>query len=295
MAKPALSLRKAKRVKLRPGTSAAAAAAAAMTEAHAHFDANAQLLERARHDPEAVHQARVALRKLRVFTRVFKEQIGSERAEALQEGLRDLFRQLGKVRDIQVLLDEAGPGVSPKGAQSTLRRTLKARQQGLEKAFRSARYRKLRASLAELDAELAQADVKPQKADAKRFFAKALERLWRRARRLGKELADDDLSAQHRLRKRLKRLRYVAELAPGLYPKHEQSAQAFIRKLSKLQDTLGELVDLRAGRVVLGQVHAPSAARERFAQEAERQRVRLLAQLHERFRALSSEPRFWRS
>jgi triphosphatase len=295
MADPGLGVRKAKRVMLQPGTSVAAAAAAAVTEAHAHFDANAQLLERGSHDPEAVHQARVALRKLRVFTRLFEEQIGRDRAGALQDALRYLFRQLGKVRDLQVLLDDARPGGRAKGARTTLRRTLRARQDALERIFRSLRYRKLRAALAELDAALAAAEAQSRRPSAKPFFARALERLWRRARRLGKQLADDDLASQHRLRKRLKRLRYVAELAPELFPKHPGRARAFIRKLSRLQDTLGELVDLHAGGLVLGRLHAPSTVRARFTAEAEGQRVRLLAELHERLADLAASPRFWRA
>ena len=270
------SVRRAKRVELSPSASSAGAAAAAVTEAHAHFDANAQLLERGSRLPEAVHQARVALRKLRIFVRLFRELIGEARSDGLSDELRYLFRQLGRVRDLQVVLDDAHFPVRAQGARGALSRTLRLREKQLERTFHSQRYARLRAALSELDAQLAAAEAEPHKSSAKRFFSRRLDKLRRKALREGAALDDRDLEGQHKLRKRLKRLRYVAELAQTLYPKQKAQARTFVRKLSKLQDTLGDIVDLRAGGVLLGRVHASPSARANSAEKAAAERERLL-------------------
>ena len=56
-------------------------------------------------DPEAVHQARVATRRLRSHLRTFRSLLDPEWTNTLREELRWLGAELGAVRDAEVLLE----------------------------------------------------------------------------------------------------------------------------------------------------------------------------------------------
>ena len=56
-------------------------------------------------DPEFAHQLRVGVRKLRVFLRLFRRQVGVARAARLQTELRWLFQSVGKVRELDVFIE----------------------------------------------------------------------------------------------------------------------------------------------------------------------------------------------
>src|SRR4029077_17095437 len=56
-------------------------------------------------DPESVHKARVATRRLRSDLRTFRPVLEREWSEPLRAELQWLGRALGKVRDADVLLD----------------------------------------------------------------------------------------------------------------------------------------------------------------------------------------------
>ena len=82
---------------------------------HAISDAVAKLVAndpvvRIGEDPEGVHQARVATRRLRSHLRTFRELLDPEWTRALRDELGWLGDELGAVRDADVLLDAArGP------------------------------------------------------------------------------------------------------------------------------------------------------------------------------------------
>src|SRR5688572_27610741 len=93
--------RKAQPIALEAGTTRRVAAHRALQEAHAHFLFNASGLTTAS-GPEFVHQARVGLRRLRVFVRLFQREVGKKRALRLETELRWLFAKLGRARDLHV-------------------------------------------------------------------------------------------------------------------------------------------------------------------------------------------------
>ena len=61
-------------------------------------------------------------------------------------------------------------------------------------------------------------------------------------RRDAKRFAALDDPARHRLRKRLKRLRYAIEFSAGLFPK--RAVARYLERLSVAQERLGEFADL---------------------------------------------------
>ncbi len=60
--------------------------------------------------PEPLHQARVALRRLRSAFSIFKPLLGIDAARGLSDSLRELAGELGLARDLDVLLQRARPG-----------------------------------------------------------------------------------------------------------------------------------------------------------------------------------------
>src|SRR5437016_8192227 len=63
-------------------------------------------------DPEAVHDMRVAVRRLRAALALFGSWYRRKQVKRLRKDLRRLGRRLGAVRDFEVLLDDARSAAS---------------------------------------------------------------------------------------------------------------------------------------------------------------------------------------
>lgn len=204
-------------------------------------------------DPEELHDMRVATRRLRAAMDLFASALPS-RAAAVREELRWIATGLGAVRDLDVQLGDMTEmarwsaewtGADHGAALVHLRALLEAeRDEARTKllgALDSARWERLSAALlalarqgpsrrvpgARVPAALAVPPLLGQRHRAMRSAAKL-------ARRSG--VAHDF----HRVRIRGKRLRYLLEFTSPLYG---QPALAFAKKLTKLQDTLGNMQD----------------------------------------------------
>jgi triphosphatase len=287
--------RKAHDVELAPRASVREAAHAAIAEGRAHFLHNAHGLLHA-HDPELVHQARVALRRLRVFVRVFRSRIGRERAAQLAEQLRWLFEPLGELRDLQIFEHEFAPRASARGADGAafaarLGRRLESAQSGLANALASPRFRALCEELAGVELALA---TDEQDERAGRWLARRLDRRHRRALRSFEAVLRRDMHALHQLRKELKKLRYTAELARALRPSRERQARAFLRSLRELQDALGAVVDAGVARSLLAGLRAPQPLRSRVNSRIAQRTDPRLAELEPRFQRFADIAVFWR-
>jgi CHAD domain-containing protein len=200
-------------------------------------------------DPEGVHQARVATRRLRSDLRTFRAALDPEWVGALRTELGWLGGELGQARDADVLLDRLtsrSAGLSPdsrEGARRVIGALARRRAQAhaqLREALDSDRYLNL------LDRLIAAAQSPALVEDTgDRAAARALPAIVRRAWRplqkkvgaLGDRPADEDL---HAVRILAKRCRYAAEAcAPTLgEPTRKLAAAA-----QELQDVLGELND----------------------------------------------------
>ena len=203
--------------------------------------------------PELVHQLRVGIRRLRVYLRLFKRQLGEKRARLLVEELRPLFRQLGPLRELQLLLDgplKAPAGSEPSRASTELVELLetdrKREAERVSRVLSSKRYTALIAKLSELETNLA--DGKRGK-DGRQWLAAKLEGRAARVQRLLPQVSAGELSALHALRKELKKLRYVAELGQQLFP--EKRLDACLKQVRRLSSQLGKLCDAAADQAVL--------------------------------------------
>lgn len=199
-------------------------------------------------DPEGVHQARVATRRLRSDLRTFRPLVDREWASALRGELGWLAQELGVVRDGDVMLERMRmraaqlPGADARGAAPVLATLEAARGEahaGLLETLRGKRYLALRDRLvaaANAPSLLLEADV-PARTVLPGLVRRPWRRLARRVKALGDQPADDEL---HAVRIEAKRVRYAVE---AVAPLLGHRARAFARAAAALQDVLGELND----------------------------------------------------
>ncbi|GIU85516.1 MAG: CHAD domain-containing protein [Acidimicrobiia bacterium] len=212
-------------------------------------------------DPEDVHQARVAVRRLRSDLRTFEAFLDPAWTAPLRSELRWLAGELGPVRDAEVLharlCDHAK--LLPEGhreeAEAVVHRLVSERDAArahLVGAMGSARYARL---VAGLDDAARRPRFTARAADpARRALPSVVRRPWRRLRddvaALGPAPTDEAL---HEVRIRAKRARYAAEAAAAALGAR---TRRFARALAALQDVLGEHQDA----VVAGRWLASAAA-----------------------------------
>ena len=213
-------------------------------------------------DAEALHDFRVALRRLRTLLRAFRPELGDAVPKRLQRRLRDLTRATTAARDAEVQLTwvrahrgEVGrrPGLSwfvTRLADRRDRAYADVREHVVP-AFRQLE-RRVRRGLNHAAA--------PAGPAGPLFAAAAARGIHDQATALEQELAaaraPRDVDAIHRARIAAKRLRYLLESLAG----DGALAAALVDRLKALQDLLGELHDLQVLSEELGDAVADAAA-----------------------------------
>jgi CHAD domain-containing protein len=237
---------------------------------------------------EAVHQMRVAVRRLRSACKLFEDVISDPRkAAALQDELRWLGHSLGRVRDWDVLLThtlrEVGANESAIRTAVQPRRTSDRRK--LERDLKGRRYFALERGLKELAEDVASDTAHPKLGAEARGLLSTLDR---RARKASRGLPKRDAEERHDFRKKLKKLHYgVGFLAPLYSP---SSVARFRKRTTRLGDLLGDLNDgATAWRLLrdIGQ-ERPSAI-ETWISDAGREK-----KLRRRWHRYRKAERFWK-
>lgn len=237
-------------------------------------------------DPEDVHQARVATRRLRSDLCSFRELLEPEWVVGLRAELGWLGAELGAVRDTDVLMDRLRgrarelPARDAATAERLLGRLAARRDEArttLLTAMRSSRYLevldRLVAAAAEpvLRSEAVAEPVLPSEAADRStdeagtgsipVLASVMQRPWAHLRNAVDALGPDATDAElHEARIRAKRVRYAAEAVAPVFGKR---ARAFARAAVGLQDVLGEHQDSVVASAWLRGV-AASGARAAF-------------------------------
>jgi inorganic triphosphatase YgiF len=227
-------------------------------------------------DPEAIHQLRVAIRRLRSVFSVFGKVISARDLAWLKPEAKRIVTSLGPARDWDVFLTEL---LSP--VQTTLadHPDLTCLRHAAEEA-RAEGYATARAAIRD----------PAYTSFVLRFAAWIETRGWRRdeERRDGEslferpalQLADqllahrerkalkrghgfEDLAppARHELRIALKKIRYTAEFFQSLYPRKRTGK--YIEALKHLQDSLGHLNDVAVAERLVDDLLRQPAANER--------------------------------
>ena len=218
-------------------------------------------LVRTGRDPEAVHQARVATRKLRSNLRTFGPLLDPEWTEPLRSELGWLAFSLGAVRDREVLLDrlrlraQSLPASDQRSASALLRLLedeIDSLRGKLGADIDSTRYVDLVERLVAAAHEPATMTDADQ--PAKTLLPALATTPWRRLRSAVRQLPETPTDPElHRIRILAKRARYAAEAVASVAG---PDAGAFGRAAAKLQTVLGEHQDsvtaqawLRAAKV----------------------------------------------
>jgi CHAD domain-containing protein len=196
-------------------------------------------------DPEGVHQARVATRRLRSDLRTFGPLLDPAWVEPLRDELRWLAGELGVAREAEVMLGHLRDHAHASGPEIE-----SAAQPLLDAAveeFEAARLRVVAAlhtsrylDLVDLLVQGAMAPrLRPSAASATAHdLVKLAREPWKRLKRAHAKLGDRPTDASlHALRIRTKRARYAVEAISGAVGGDEP--RKFAAALTALQDALG--------------------------------------------------------
>lgn len=226
-------------------------------------------------DAEALHDFRVALRRLRSWTRAYRPYLGRAVPKRARKALRDVATATNAGRDAEVLvawIQKVGAGLSPEhsGAAAWLSGRLEERR---DQAYRGA-LRTTRRLFDRVEPVLRSRLRRPARPDLDRFGTVTATLLQAHAvtlqQRLGQIRAATDETAIHAGRIRAKRLRYLLEPLE----RYREQVGLLIQRLRGLQDQLGELHDLHLLAGELANPRAPVAARAGLAALAERSSAR---------------------
>lgn len=244
-------------------------------------------------DPEFLHQLRVGVRRLRSAMRAFRTLLRRRRADAIERPWRAMMQTLGNARDWDVFDRSIEAGALQ--AEAFRRRAEAGR---LARALiRSARFR---------DAErrtFSWAQSRPWRRRAEpaerlpRFARRALQRLHQALHRAAQGIDWRDAPRRHRVRIRVKRMRYGCDFFASAFP--HRRVRSFLEGLRTLQDILGEMNDIDVQRRLLRRmvprgsplavIDAEAAVRARLAARE----YELIAALDPAWAAFEARRPFW--
>lgn len=207
--------------------------------------------------PDAIHQMRVALRRLRAALSLFKQVTIDAQVEVLKAELRWLTGELGRARDLDVQLARFR-GLADELPQAKaglyeiclgLERQRKQVYRSALDAVRSDRFRRLifdSSNWIEAGGWLGSGDPALRDQPIEHFAAAELARRRRRVKKVGATLSHLDPHARHALRIRIKKLRYATEFLADVFDtkRARRRRKASLSALTTLQDKLGELNDI---------------------------------------------------
>ena len=259
-------VRKAEPVPLRENMNAAEAFQAVAHACLRHMRVNEEILLQGR-DAHALHQVRVAIRRLRSAFSLFGDLINDSQGRHIRDEIKRLTQPLGHARNLDVFLATTLPAERERhpdeigllGLETQLEDQRSKAYEDVGILLQSAEWRALLLDLAAwINAgpwlkDEAKKRVTLREEAARDFAARELDRRRRQVKRRGRDLDDLSPEDRHQVRIAAKKLRYGAEFFAGLYPdkKAVKRHTAFVKALAELQDHLGELNDIATGHEVV--------------------------------------------
>lgn len=210
-------------------------------------------------DDEAIHDLRVAIRRLRTMLKMARPLFGRWHADVVRKAFADVMKATGDLRDEEVL-EETLDGLSEHPAFMTWLRARKARERKLRRAVtaRIERGELDRARLM-LKALLVFPFDPTRDMELSRFARRTVERA-RRVVEKGRDVPIDDMLGLHELRISYKELRYSIELLAEALP---LDSRAMLEPAVVFQKRLGEIHDVDVANEVLTKARVmPTEARE---------------------------------
>jgi CHAD domain-containing protein len=202
---------------------------------------------------------RIALRRLRAALQLFRPVISPQVSEPLRSEIKWLNDELAPARDwdvfltetVQPLLRQGGLNSHPDQALAdlaTVSEDFAARSFGRAcEALRSTRYTRLLLIFGRWLVRHAWHEGLAAEQQGRlsmcmdRFAAKTIESMHRKVYKLGRKLDQLTPEQRHRLRIRVKKLRYAAEYVAEIYP--NKRSREYLARIGRLQSMLGNLND----------------------------------------------------
>ena len=208
--------------------------------------------------PDSIHQMRVAARRLRSTLQSFSSLLDPGQSERLREELAWIARELGAVRDLEVLLerlveqtqqlaDPADAETASTVVRTELHRRLQAAQSSALAALRSDRH-------SDLIEDLIAAASEPPVTDAafmpaREAIAPMVQKAWAKFAKDVRDLSYASPSSQwHQARIRAKRARYTADAATAIAGKY---MRLHAQHMAEVTDILGDLHDAYVAELFL--------------------------------------------
>lgn len=271
-------------------TDPAAAAAAIVAAGLRHLLANTRLALAG--DMEAIHQLRVAIRRLRTALALFAPVLDPGSSALLQAELRGLGRILGAARDWDVFcLHTLSALADPAMAEAARGRRAAAHAQ-MAYGLDAAAILSLVTCVTSWTAANARGPAADELKNAAPGLLTPLERKVRRRGRRIERRSEDEL---HALRRAAKQLRYGVEYLRPVFG--GKAVKRYLQACERLQESLGEVNDLaNALRLVrsLADGHPglqPAAAT--LAATLDLRKATAVAHAHDGWRAFSLVDPFW--
>ncbi|MDB5423497.1 MAG: hypothetical protein JWQ29_913 [Phenylobacterium sp.] len=259
-----LQARRGEKVALAAHATAVEAFQTVARNALGQIAANAAVL-RAEAGAEAVHQLRVAARRLRSALSTFKPLLADPGLAAVKADLKWLAQGLNEARNLDVFAEGVAAqakalATPPPGLEALAEALEAARKHAWAKAAETASSERFRALMIDATAWVETGDwlQAAGSVSAKAFAGRALKKHLRKVLKGAKRLRRADDAARHHLRIEAKKLRYAAEAFAGLYP--PKAASRFIGRVKRLQEALGELNDLVVAGPLLASLPLPPEA-----------------------------------
>jgi CHAD domain-containing protein len=193
-------------------------------------------------DPEEIHKMRTAVRRLRALLGAVRDMFEPRWVAHLRKELQWLGETLGARRDLDVLYEHLQAEVAPlRAGRVAAREMLERLDRQRVRAGERARDAVEGPRYARLLERLREGAAHPPVVDSDVSLPGVAARAFRKLRKAVADLPEKPADAElHKVRIRVKRARYAAELAE---PMAGKPAQRFIKRAKKLQDALGEHQD----------------------------------------------------
>lgn len=264
-------------------------------------------------DTEGIHQMRVGIRRLDSAMEVFRGAVEWPADQPLRAELTWLRRTLAPARDADVFTLETLPEIrrtiDANGAIEDIAHTVEefrqSRHDAVIAALRSDRFERMYDTLDRWIDSAAWRKPRDRRRQKKlekpvaKLSRKALDRLEKKSWARGHNLKELSPAQRHKMRLRLKKLRYAGESLASLYDPDD--ARRYLRGIKKVQDRLGAMNDAVTARSILAQatrdypevIRAPGL--RLLAQWQEMQTRHLIGAGTKACRKLSELPPFWRA
>jgi triphosphatase len=210
--------------------------------------------------PEGLHQTRVAVRRLRAALSLFDPMLTDRESTELKSQLRWLTGELNPARELDVFINRVMKLMTDGhrdrlGLGALLKDLRQRRAQAYARVLsgcNSCRFRDLvlnTAAWVEIGDWTRNDDELARALRQRSVVETATDELRRRCKKIlqrGKHLRKLSPLRRHKLRIQTKKVRYAAEFFIAVFPgkRADKQREAFITRLEKLQDALGDLNDI---------------------------------------------------